>query len=56
MLAENKKHIVFIGESTMVALGMPSHKEAFAGTFARNIAETYTNISWKVYAKNGITA
>ena len=55
--SENKKHIVFIGESTMVALGMPSHKEAFAGTFARNIAEsTYTNISWKVYAKNGITA
>ena len=30
--SENKKHIVFIGESTMVALGMPSHKEAFAGT------------------------
>ena len=55
--SENKKHIVFIGESTMVALGMPSHKEAFAGTFARNIAEsTNTNISWKVYAKNGITA
>ena len=55
--SENKKHIVFIGESTMVALGMPSHKEAFAGTFARNIAEsTNTNISWKVYARNGITA
>ena len=55
--SENNKHIVFIGESTMVALGMPSHKEAFAGTFARNIAEsTNTNISWKVYAKNGITA
>ena len=55
--SENNKYIVFIGESTMVALGMPSHKEAFAGTFARNIAEsTNTNISWKVYAKNGITA
>ena len=54
---ENNRHIVFIGESTMVALGMPSHKEAFAGTFVRNIAEsTNTNISWKVYAKNGITA
>ena len=55
--SEKNKHIVFIGESTMVALGMPSHKKAFAGTLARNIAETTnTNISWKVYAKNGITA
>ena len=55
--SEKNKHLVFIGESTMVALGMPSHKEAFAGTFARNFAEsTNTNISWRVYAKNGITA
>ncbi len=55
--SEKNKHIVFIGESTMVALGMPSHKDAFAGTFARNIANvTNTNISWRVYAKNGITA
>ncbi len=55
--SKKNKHIVFIGESTMVALGMPSHKDAFAGTFARNIANaTNTNISWRVYAKNGITA
>ena len=55
--SRKNNHLVFIGESTMVALGMSSHKEAFAGTFARNIASsTNTNISWKVYAKNGITA
>ena len=55
--SRKNNHLVFIGESTMAALGMPSHKEAFAGTFARNIASsTNTNISWKVYAKNGITA
>ena len=49
--------VIFIGESTIAGVGVATHKEGFAGTFAANLAmESGKNVYWKVYAKSGYTA
>ena len=50
-------NIIFIGESTIAGVGVATHEEGLAGTFAASLAtETDRNVYWKVYAKNGYTA
>ncbi len=49
--------IISIGESTIAGVGADTHREAFTGTLANELASHLTaNIDWKVYAKSGYTA
>ncbi|MEL6253818.1 MAG: SGNH/GDSL hydrolase family protein [Bacteroidota bacterium] len=49
--------ILFLGESTVAGIGVETHEEGIAGTFAHEFSEqTGENISWRVYAKSGYTA
>jgi len=48
--------IVFVGESTMAGLGAKTHDEAFAGSFAREVAGRIDRrIHWSVVAKSGFS-
>ena len=50
-------NIIFIGESTIAGVGVATHEEGFAGTFAADLAnQLCKNVHWKVYAKSGYTA
>ncbi|MEM1328698.1 MAG: SGNH/GDSL hydrolase family protein [Bacteroidota bacterium] len=54
-----KQHIfrvLFIGESTVAGVGVDTHENGFAGSFARALAEQYDcQVDWKVYARSGYT-
>lgn len=50
-------NLLFLGESTMAGVGVRTHAEGFAGTFAQTLGEQLqTGIGWKVYARSGYTA
>jgi len=52
-----RMNILVIGESTMAGIGVDTHKEGFAGTFAKELSlYNKKSVSWKVYAKSGYTA
>ena len=49
--------ILMLGESTVAGVGVKTHQQGFAGTFANEIAtKLQTSVRWKVYAKSGYTA
>lgn len=49
--------ILAIGESTFAGVGVATHAEGFAGSFAKSLGELYNrSVTWKVYAKSGYTA
>ena len=49
--------LLFLGESTVAGIGVKTHEEGIAGTFAREFSDyTGENVSWRVYAKSGYTA
>ncbi len=49
--------IIMLGESTVAGVGVKTHQQGFAGTFANEIAtKLQTSVRWKVYAKSGYTA
>jgi lysophospholipase L1-like esterase len=49
--------IITIRESTIVGVGLNTHKEGFTGTLAAELAKGLNlNIDWKVYVKSGYTA
>lgn len=51
------RRILFLGESTVAGVGVKTHAEGFAGTMARELAESWqAPVDWKVYARNGYTA
>ena len=53
----NPLNVIFIGESTIAGVGVRTHKEGFAGTFAAEISQLFNlNVKWKVYARSGYTA
>jgi lysophospholipase L1-like esterase len=55
--SENAIKVLFIGESTIAGVGVATHEEGFAGTFARLLSQnTNQTVEWKVYAKSGYTA
>lgn len=54
---ERTLKILFIGESTIAGVGVPTHEEGFSGTFANELSGLFNlNIDWKVYARSGYTA
>jgi lysophospholipase L1-like esterase len=56
---ENQKavQVLFIGESTFAGVGVQTHEEGFAGTFAKELSNQINrSVYWKVYAKSGYTA
>ncbi len=59
-LSKNSDHVmnvIFLGESTFAGVGVDTHKEGFAGTFAKELSKLFnTNLSWRVYARSGYTA
>jgi lysophospholipase L1-like esterase len=49
--------VLFLGESTMAGVGVRTHAEGFAGTFAQTLGEQLQkSVRWKVYARSGYTA
>jgi len=49
--------VLAIGESTFAGVGVATHDEGFAGSFAKSLGELYNrSVAWKVYAKSGYTA
>ena len=49
--------VLCLGESTIAGVGVATHKEGFAGHFAKALsAKTGANIDWQVYARSGFTA
>ncbi len=49
--------LLCLGESTMAGVGVRTHEEGFAGTFAQTLGEQLqTGVRWKVYARSGYTA
>jgi lysophospholipase L1-like esterase len=48
--------VLFIGESTLAGVGVDTHENGFAGSFARALATEYHyRVDWKVYARSGYT-
>lgn len=48
--------IAFVGESTMAGIGAKTYDEAFAGSFAREVANrTQRHVHWNVVAKSGFS-
>ena len=48
--------IAFVGESTMAGIGAKTHDEAFAGSFAREVANrTQRRVHWEVVARSGFS-
>lgn len=55
--ASGKLNLIFVGESTIAGVGVETHEEGFAGTFAKEFSQRFRlNVSWKVYARSGYTA
>jgi lysophospholipase L1-like esterase len=53
----NTLTVLAIGESTIAGVGVRTHAEGFAGTFARELSGLFNSeVSWKVYARSGYTA
>lgn len=49
--------VIGLGESTMAGVGIDTHSNALMGQFSKQLAEILQKrISWKVYAKSGLTA
>lgn len=49
--------VLFLGESTVAGIGVKTHEEGIAGTFAQEFSNyTGENVSWRVYARSGYTA
>jgi len=49
-------NVLLIGESTMAGVGVKTHQEGFAGSFARKLAElSRANVKWEVFARGGYT-
>ena len=49
--------LLTIGESTVAGVGVRTHQEGFTGTLARELATNMArSVTWRVYAKSGITA
>jgi len=49
--------VVFVGESTIAGVGVKTHQEGFAGTFADELSRLWSvNVKWRVYARSGYTA
>jgi len=49
--------VLFIGESTFAGVGVQTHEEGFAGTFAKELSNQISrSVYWKVYAKSGYNA
>lgn len=54
---ESTLNIICIGESTIAGVGVQTHEEGFAGTFATELSSLLNiNVKWKVYARSGYTA
>lgn len=57
MMTHRSIRIVALGESTIAGVGVDTHEEGFAGTFARELCNVLgVKVSWKVYARSGYTA
>lgn len=53
---KNNINIMCIGESTIAGVGAKFHKDAFAGSFAKELSDQLQkSVTWKVYAKSGYT-
>jgi lysophospholipase L1-like esterase len=54
-LSQNKEiHIIAIGESSLVGIGISNHQKSFIGQLAHYMAiETNRPVKWKVYANRG---
>ncbi len=53
---DKQKSILFIGESAMAGVGISNHKNGFAGSLSKELADILkVNIKWNVYAKRGYT-
>ena len=49
--------VLILGESTVAGVGVETHEEGFAGTFAKELGDHLnSNVKWRVYAKSGYTA
>jgi lysophospholipase L1-like esterase len=49
--------LMAIGESTMAGVGVETHEEGFAASFAQTVANAKgQDVRWKVYARSGYTA
>ncbi len=49
--------LLCLGESAMAGVGAETHKEAIAGTIAKEISQKiHKDVYWRVYARNGYTA
>jgi lysophospholipase L1-like esterase len=54
--SDTELKVIFIGESSIAGVGVDSHEEGFAGTFAKELANNLdANVHWEVYAKSGYT-
>lgn len=52
----NALNIFCIGESTIAGVGVKTHKDGFAGTFANELSNLLnSNVNWHVYARSGYT-
>lgn len=48
--------VLLIGESTMAGVGVKTHEDGFAGSFARKLASlSDSNVKWEVFARGGYT-
>ncbi len=55
--SSNSTRLLVLGESTVAGVGVKTHEEGFAGTFAKEISiNTKQLVQWKVYARSGYTA
>ncbi|MDJ0645823.1 MAG: SGNH/GDSL hydrolase family protein [Flavobacteriaceae bacterium] len=55
--SDEKLNVLILGESTVAGVGVATHSEGFAGTFASELAnQLETTVSWRVYARSGYTA
>ena len=53
----NALNLMAIGESTMAGVGVETHEEGFAASFAQTVAKSKEqDIHWKIYARSGYTA
>lgn len=49
--------VICLGESTIAGVGVATHEEGFAGSFAQELSQQLSvNVTWKVVAQSGITA
>ena len=56
IVERNCIRVISIGESTIASVGVRTHEEGFTGVFAKEMSIlSNNNVSWKVYARSGIT-